>query len=271
MDNISSSTLNIPSFLKHSNFSKSDTLQLHLLSEKKHEITINIPLSDVSLDDLVKVTPKQVPFYLQKPNRWFWMYGINYGQQVYFKYNIGLSKEFLQATMNRLQVSQLTMAKEYNLPLQTIYDAPTFTDFTEKLLQKLDKKRYKKLFIDIRGHKTGNSQAFTPFIKKLSELRRINKKHRLYILIDKNLSSSAIELVVKLKKELHITIIGENVTGTPCSSSQVKKLLLPNSKLTIYYPATYFEKISIHPDIEVSTSFMQYKNGVDPILQKAME
>ena len=248
-----------------------DTLHVHLLSKAKNKVTISLALPNLNFDNSVTINPKQTPFYLQKSNRWFWKYGINYGQQVYFKYNVGLSKEFLQKTMDSLQVSELTMAREYSLPLQTVYDAPTFTDFTEDLLQKFDNKRYKKLIIDVRNMTVGNTDAFLPFIKKISKLKRINKKRKLFVLIDKNVSPFAIALVLILKKELHITIIGERVVGIACNSNQIKKLELPNTLFTLYYPTKYFDKVVIEPDIIVSTSFLHYKNGVDPVLQKAMK
>ena len=147
-------SLNIKSFLEYYNFSKTDTLRLELLSDNEKQIKINLPFDTLyDLEEMTKIKPKKTPFYLEKQDRWFWQYGINFGQQVYFKYNIGLSKEFLDKNHDSLQVTYLQLSKDYNLPLQSVYDAPTFDDFTDKLFYKFKNRRYRKLFIDLRNNK----------------------------------------------------------------------------------------------------------------------
>ena len=264
-------SLNIKSFLEYYNFSKTDTLRLELLSDNEKQIKINLPFDTLyDLEEMTKIKPKKTPFYLEKQDRWFWQYGINFGQQVYFKYNIGLSKEFLDKNHDSLQVTHLQLSKDYNLPLQSVYDAPTFDDFTDKLFYKFKKRRYRKLFIDLRNNKKGNVLVLNNFIKKLKELKRINKKNRLYIFMDKSVSTSSMEIILNIKNETNASIIGEKVTKTACSTDKIKSFLLDNNNFKIYYPTQYFKPITIEPDVKVITTFDNYINGVDPILQKAL-
>ena len=263
--------LNSYSFLKYHHFLKKDSLRLSLISDKDKKVEISLSLTKFDADELIRIIPKKEAFYLRKSSDWFWQYGINFGQQVYFKYNVGLSNEFLQQEKDSLKISAIRLAQNYKLPLQTIYDAPTFTDFTKKLFEKFKKRRYKKLFIDFRNNQTGNVKAFDDFIKKLKKTKRINKKNRLYLFIDKTISSSVMETILALKKRVHITIIGESVHGIACSSDNINYFYLPNSAFKIYFPRKYFETITIKPDVLVSTSFKNYKNGIDPILQKALD
>ena len=264
-------SLNIKSFLEYYNFSKTDTLRLELLSDNEKQIKINLPFDTLyDLEEMTKIKPKKTPFYLEKQDRWFWQYGINFGQQVYFKYNIGLSKEFLDKNHDSLQVTYLQLSKDYNLPLQSVYDAPTFDDFTDKLFYKFKKRRYRKLFIDLRNNKKGNVLVLNNFIKKLKKTKRINKRNRLYIFVDKSISTSAMEMVLAFKNETKALIIGEEVTKTACSTDKIKSFLLDNNNFKIYYPTQYFKPITIEPDVKVITTFDNYINGVDPILQKAL-
>lgn len=261
-------TINIKSFLEFHQFSKSDTITLVLFSENKKEI-IKMSYNE-SKNDLIKIIPKKTPFYLQKANRWFWKYGINFGQQVYFKYNIGLSNEFLTELMDSLQTSEITLARQYQLPLQYIYDAPKFESFTNNLFEKFENKRYKKLIIDVRNLKTGNSLVLTNFIKQLKRTKRINKNNRLFVLINKNLSASAIEMVQFLKKETRVTIVGAALNGLSCSTDKIKKHYLQYSNFTIFYPTEKCKKTTITPDIESTTSISHFSNGIDPVLQKVI-
>ena len=264
-------SLNIKPFLEYYKFSKTDTLHLELLSDNEKHIEINFLFDKFyDLEEMTKITPKKIPFYLEKQDRWFWQYGINFGQQVYFKYNIGLSKEFIEKHHDNLQVSYFKLAKNYNLPLQSIYDAPTFDDFTTKLFCKFKKRRYKKLFIDFRNNKTGNVLVLDNFIQKLKKIKRINKRNRLYIFVDKSISTSAMEMVLAFKNETKALIVGEEVTKTACSTDKIKSFLLDNNNFKIYYPTQYFKQITIEPDVKVITTFDNYINGVDPILQKAL-
>ena len=66
-------------------------------------------------------------------------------------------------------------------------------------------------------------------------------------------------------------IIGEKITGFPCSTDKIKSFYLPNSEFKIYYPSQKIKEIEIQPDIPVFYTFEQYINGVDPILQKVLE
>lgn len=265
---------NIPvkSFLMFNKIVSSDTLTLNLVSDNNQKEAIKLIFNEhIIEEELVDVTPKKNPFYLQKRARWFWSYGINYGQQVYCKLNIGIDENFIKYCVDSLNLSKTDLANTYNLPLQTIYDAPNFEEFSEKLFHKFTKRRYKKLFIDLRNLETGNTQMLYEFIKHIKKLKRINRKNRLFIFVDNQLSPAAATIVRLFKKETHATIVGEIYNGSICNSDKINHFYLHNSAFKIKYPTTYLKKTTIVPDIIVNRSFKQYINGIDPILQKVLE
>ena len=264
------SDISTKSFLKHYKINKTDTLSLNIQQNKKQVVKLFFNEIENS-NELTPIIPKNTPFYLQKQDRWFWSYGINYGQQIYFKLNRGLSKEFLQQMKDSLQITDYQLAKRYHLSLQTVYDAPTFNNFTKKLFQKLKKRRYKKLFIDVRNLKIGDSRMLNSFIKKLQKLKRINRKARLFLFVDKDLSVAAMNIVMLFKEKTNATIIGESIKQIACNSNKIKELVLPNSRFIITYPMENFEVIHVKPKIQVAYTFSQFVNGIDPILQKVLE
>lgn len=258
------------SLLEFLNVSKTDTLALTLFLNKKTDI--QLPFTDSILEDnLAVIIPKKTPFYKEKKDRWFWMYGINFGKQVFFKYNVGLSKEYFSKMKDSLGWNAFDCAKKYGIRLQSVYDAPTFTDFTERLIQKFDNKRYKKLFVDLRGNNTGSVLAMQKFIKNIAKIKRINKQSRFFLLVDNTISSSAIATVLAFKKNTKAIVIGEVVTGTINNTDEIANFYLPNSGFKISFPIKKLDLITITPSIIVEKTILHYINGIDPILQKALD
>jgi len=256
--------INIKSFLEFNKITSNNNIALEVLSDDNKKQIINLTIDNNV--DIVNLKPKTKAFYLQKKNRWYWQYGINFGQQVYFKFNVGLSKEFIDNTMDSLAISEITISKQYKIPLQTIYDAPSFDDFTDKLFLKFKKRRYKKLFIDFRNMKSANDLIIDKFISKLKK-SRINKRGRLFLFVDESVSSTVIKMIEKLKSKTKASIIGETIKGCDCNTNKVLSFYLPNTRYKIYYPIRNFKTIVITPKIPVIYTFSQYINGIDPIMQ----
>ncbi len=260
------------SLLEFLDISKTDTLKLTLLCKDKKKLTVKIPfIQDFDEADLLEIIPLKTPFYKEKKNRWFWMYGINFGQQIFFKYNVGLSNEYFIKMKDSLGWTALDCAKKYDMRLQSVYDAPKFSNFTKNLVRKFNKKRYKKLFIDLRGNKKGNILALQSFIDKIKNIKRINKRNRIYLLVDKTIHSSGIKAILAFKKQTKAIVIGEKFTGTINDTDKMSSFYLPNSRFKISYPLLKLETITIKPKILVEYTIHHYINGIDPILQKVLE
>ncbi len=260
------SDINVISFLKNNDIS-TDTIVLNLITPygKKESIKVSS-----QYEEMVEINPKKIPFHQYKKSRWYWMYGINFGQQVYVKFNLGLSSEYIKHLKDSLNILEIMIAKQYHLPLQQVYDAPSFNDFTNKIFLKLKNRRYKKLFIDFRNMTIADTRMLNEFIKKIKRLRRINKKKKFKLLVDSRLSSSALAMVLKLKDETNCIIIGEIVNKAPCNTNEIKSLYLNDLGFQLYYPSKYFSIISLRPDTEVQITLNHYIYGIDPIFQKSL-
>ncbi|MCF6350172.1 MAG: hypothetical protein L3J23_03955 [Flavobacteriaceae bacterium] len=260
------------SLLNYLDIIKKDTIKLTFNTYNTDLEIINLPfITDLDRDLLVEITPNKTAFNQQKNYVWFWKYGINFGKQMFFKYQVSSSKEHIQKMKDSLQMSSLDYARTYKIPLQEVYDAPTFNPFIEEIIEKLKNPRYKKLIIDLRNHTKGSFLNAKELIKKIAQVKRINKSSRLFILTNKITNQAAIATILGFKEQTKAKIVGETVFGTKEDSDKNNSFTLPNSNLVINYPIHFQEEILITPNILVEPTFNQYLKGIDGLLQKVLD
>ncbi|MEE9350509.1 MAG: hypothetical protein V3U80_10715 [Flavobacteriaceae bacterium] len=248
------------------------SVTLELLSDNQKKEIITIPLNEeVDMDNLIELIPDKIPFFKQKSDRWFWSYGINYGQQLYVKYNTLLSKEYFNKMKDSLLWTEKICAKKHAMGLQRIYDAPSIDDFHNKVILKFDNKRYKKLFIDFRNNKKGHVWVTKKIINSIKNHRRLKRKKRVYLLLDKSISSATINTILEFQKHTKAVLVGEKVFGTINNSNDITIINFPKSQFKISFPNKQFKKTTLNPCIYIEQTIHNYKNGIDPILQKALD
>ncbi len=115
----------------------------------------------------------------------------------------------------------------------------------------------------------GNSSQGTKFIEKLAKARFAPSN--IYLIVGRETSSSAIINAVDFMKNFEIVVVGEGTGGSPNHYGNVKRFVLPESKLVVNYSTQYFKLMeentsSIIPDIETPLSFREYMQGTDPAM-----
>ena len=148
---------------------------------------------------------------------------------------------------------------------------PSFKEFEKEVLQALKKQQIDKLVFDMRYNAGGNSMQGTKFIKKLCKMR-LKGEGKFYVVIGRKTFSSAIINTVDFMKNTEVLIVGEETGGRPNHFGEVKRFVLPESKLVVNYSSKYFILLekdipTITPDILTPFSFVQYMNGIDPALE----
>lgn len=246
------------------------TLTFKTETNQKHRIQLKF-ITDFNEDELAHIKINKPFFSERKKDSWFWMYGINFGQQVFFKYQICSSNEHIKSWKDSLKITNRQYAKQYHLPIHKTYDAPKFYPFLTKMINRFDKKRYKKLIIDLRNNSKGSFQNSVKLIEKVAQLKRINKKKSLFILVNKNTDGAAIATILSFKNKTNAQIVGETVFGTKDDSNKQSFIDLPNSKFRVYFPLNIQKEVSIIPDISVEPTLTNYKNGIDELLQKVLD
>jgi hypothetical protein len=152
---------------------------------------------------------------------------------------------------------------------------PSFKEFEKKVFLTIRKQEIDKLVFDMRFNGGGNSIQGTRFIRKLSKTR-FNGNGDIFVIVGRETSSSAIVNTVDFLKNTDALIVGERTGGRPNHYGEVKRFVLPESKLVVNYSTRYFMLMeenlpSIIPDIETPLYFWQYMMGKDPAIQAIQE
>lgn len=145
-------------------------------------------------------------------------------------------------------------------------------EFTNELISFIDKNEVEKFIFDIRNNGGGSSNVIEPLIDALSKNEKINKKGSLYVVIGNSTYSSAILNAIALKNKTNAIMIGQPTGGRPNHYGEVKAFNLPNTGLRVQYSTKYFQYSSedtesIFPDINVENTFIDYSNGIDPVIR----
>lgn len=148
---------------------------------------------------------------------------------------------------------------------------PSFKEFEKQVFQTIKKQKIDKLVFDMRFNGGGNSAQGTKFIKKLTK-SRFNGAGDFYVIVGRQTFSSAIINTVDFMKNSEAVIVGEGTGGRPNHYGEVKRFVLPESKLVVNYSTKYFTLLeedvpSISPDIETPIYFGQFMKGTDPAMK----
>ncbi len=149
-------------------------------------------------------------------------------------------------------------------------------DFTKYVGEQIQDKGYQKVIVDLRYNSGGNSSIFEPMIEKIRDLQK-KQQFKVYVLIGGNTFSSAIINACQLKEETEAVLVGSPTGGNVNAYGEIKYFQLPNLPVTVWYSTKYFELIagyekdSLYPDIIVSTTYEDYRNGIDREIQTILE
>lgn len=148
---------------------------------------------------------------------------------------------------------------------------PSFTDFTSKILEDLNKTDTEKLVLDLRFNPGGSSLQGTEFTREVGKIDKINRKGCVFVIIGKRTYSSAVINAIDFKNNTDAILIGEPTSGKPNHFGEVNKFALPNSGLSVSYSTKHFKYLdedpnSLMPDITVEILFVDYALGKDPVL-----
>lgn len=183
----------------------------------------------------------------------------------------------------RQRKPQLAYWNDYLPASQTVYfryrrcvDAPVFPmkRFAAGMLAFIDQKRPKRVIIDLRGNRGGNSEVLRPLLDGLAT-RRKARPFALATLIDRGVFSSALLNALELKRRLGATLVGEPTSGKPNHYGEVKTFRLPHSKLLVQYSTKLFQRVegnpkTLMPDVRVSQRAADLLAGKDPALEAAL-
>jgi len=151
-----------------------------------------------------------------------------------------------------------------------------FESFAQEALLFADSHSVERVVVDLRFNAGGDSRVVQPLIQGLKKRRALSAPGHLYALIGPVTYSSGMMAAMDFKDELQAILVGEPTGGRPNQFGEVKRALLPNSNLAVYYPVKYFHPISdadpesVVPDFPLSLKLEDFLAGRDPVLEKAI-
>jgi len=100
----------------------------------------------------------------------------------------------------------------------------------------------------------------------------------MYEVTDRSTFSSATANALSMHRETHALLIGEASGMKPNAYGEVRKFVLPNSRLTVWYATKYIETDpalkdapTLVPDRPIQVSSREYLAGRDPVLEFILE
>lgn len=236
-----------PKLLKYYRVTDGNEAVFTFTDEKSKSLDIKIAPQDRKTIKRISLTDniKEKPLYM-KNSDYFWYEYLPEDNMIYFQYNACTGK-------NKAKKS--------------------FKDMTDEILKLIDEKDVEKFVMDMRNNSGGSSFQGTMFIKKLSNMDKINKKGKIFGIVGRKTFSSAILNSLDLRNDTEAVLIGEPTGGRPNHYGEVRNMQLPKSKLSISYSTKYFENSkqdtdSLIPDKIVELSFKDFINGIDPVMEE---
>lgn len=128
-----------------------------------------------------------------------------------------------------------------------------------------------KIILDLRNNPGGDSSFFSPILSVLKTYKRANNP-QIYCLINRRIFSSGILNTYDIKHKLNAILVGQPTGQGVNHYGEIKKIVLPNSKIEIQYSSKYFKLIdddphNIFPDVFIEPTIEDIMNGRDPVLE----
>jgi hypothetical protein len=145
------------------------------------------------------------------------------------------------------------------------------------LLREVKDKNPDKLVIDLRQNSGGDyKQGLKYLLEPIRALSQLNRKGHLFVLIGTDTFSAAMSNAAQFRERTAALLVGEPIGERPNSYQEPREMRLPNSHLVVRYSTRYYSFVPegenlIRPDQEVVTSWNDYKDGHDPVLEWVLQ
>jgi hypothetical protein len=213
---------------------------------------ISLPVDD---GEILQVCPDSIPFGFREQKAYFLHHYFPEEKLYFIQYNRCWSRE---------------VEEEYGSGASALF-MPSFKEFEKEVMQVLRKNQINKLVFDMRFNSGGNSYQGTRFIRKLLK-SKLKGDGELYVVVGRKTFSSAIINTIDFLENSDAISVGEETGGKPNHFGEVKRFVLPESKLVVNHSTKYFTLVeedvpSIAPELQAPISFKQFMKGIDPTLQ----
>ncbi len=228
------------------------SLTVRKSSGEENEVVIKLP---VELGEMVRVQPESIPLGWQDQNTFFWDHYLEDEHLYYIQYNRCWSRE---------------VEEEHGSGASALF-MPSFREFEKQVLPVLRKKKIDRLVFDMRFNRGGYARQGTKFIKKIC--KSLPRDHgNIFVLVGRTTSASAIINTVDFMNSTEVVLVGEETGGKPNFFADIRRFVLPESRLIISHSTKAFRLMeddppTITPDLMVPIDYGSYMKGIDPAIE----
>jgi len=188
--------------------------------------------------------PGAAPLWLREhPNTRYWLEYLPADRLVYVQYNQVANKE-----------------------------DESISQFADRLRALLDSASSPRLVLDLRLNRGGNGSLNRPLLLSLIKSRTLEGRGKLFVLIGRSTFSAAQFLVNDIEQYTDAVFVGEPSGGKANSYGDSRKILLPNSKITVRVSTLWWQEDPRDvrqwkgPDVAAELTSRDYARNLDPAL-----
>ena len=145
--------------------------------------------------------------------------------------------------------------------------------FAEAMRQKIEAEGVERLILDLRLNRGGHGDFNAALLRAIIQSRRVDRPGRFFCIIGRGTFSAAQSLIDNFERYTNVTFIGEPSGSKGNAFGDSRKIILPNSGITVraslYYWQDWFPldaREATMPKIAVPLTFDAYRRNVDPAL-----
>ena len=148
----------------------------------------------------------------------------------------------------------------------------SISQFADRLRALLDSAPNTRLVLDLRLNRGGNGSLNRPLLLSLIKSKTLEGRGKLFVLIGRSTFSAAQFLVNDLEQYTDAVFVGEPSGGKANSYGDSRKIILPNSKITVRVSTLWWQEDPRDvrqwkgPDVAAELTSRDYARNLDPAL-----
>lgn len=153
-------------------------------------------------------------------------------------------------------------------------DIPTFY---AKVFDFIENNDVEKMILDVRLNGGGNNYKNKPVVTGIVRTEKINQPGKLFVIIGRRTFSACQNLINELSNYTNAIFVGEPSSENINFYGDNREVQLPNTKIKTYLSFAWWQDKPqweggpwTAPHVAIESSFAQYKNNEDPVLDAAL-
>ena len=175
---------------------------------------------------------------------------------------------------------------EYLPDIRTLYvqfnqvgnkDNESVEEFSQRLFAFVDSIQVDRFILDLRLNRGGNGAYNRPLLLGIIKSLKVDRQGTLFTVIGRSTWSAAEFLCNDLEKYTNTLFVGEPSGGKPNSYGDSRKIILPNSGITVRVSSLWWQgderdtRQWTAPQLAADLTFKDYQNNVDPAMNVILQ